>query len=113
MVKPSCTMANATSGWMPTITVSAPRSLVMCAVSRSVRDANESMTSSAVTSTITPRERCLPRLAISASRSWIRSLSRSADWIVTIRNGPCLRMGASTVRAPHAGFGLSGIGSTL
>ena len=42
---PSCTIANATSGWIPTITVSAPRRLVMWASVRNERAAKESMTS--------------------------------------------------------------------
>jgi hypothetical protein len=50
-------MARATSGAIPTITVWAPRSLIIVAMSRSTRLAKESMTSNAVTSTITPRER--------------------------------------------------------
>ena len=50
-------MANATSGWIPTITVSAPRSRVMWAMLRSEREAKESITSSAVTSMMMPRER--------------------------------------------------------
>src|SRR5262249_4203460 len=32
-VSPICTMANATSGWMPTITVRAPRRRIICAIS--------------------------------------------------------------------------------
>src|SRR5262245_23847150 len=56
-VEPSCTIENATSGWIPTTTVSAPRSAIISAMSRSVRQAKESMTSTAVTSTMTPRER--------------------------------------------------------
>ena len=54
---PSWTIANATSGWMPTITVSAPRSRVISAIPRSERETNESITSSDVTSTTIPRER--------------------------------------------------------
>src|SRR5690606_1352862 len=56
-VSPSCTMANATSGCMPTTTVSAPRSSVMWAMFRSERAAKLSMTSSAVMSTMIPRDR--------------------------------------------------------
>jgi len=78
-------MANATSGWIPTITVSAPRSRAMWAMSRSVRTANESITSNAVTSTMTPRARNFPTRSISASRSWERSASVSADWMDAIR----------------------------
>jgi hypothetical protein len=50
-------MANATSGWTPTTTVSAPRRRVMCAMVRSDRAANESMRSRAVRSTMMPRAR--------------------------------------------------------
>ena len=57
---PSSTMAKATSGWMPTITVSAPRSRAISAMLRSVREPKESRTSSAATSMITPRDRCWP-----------------------------------------------------
>ena len=39
------------------MTVSAPRSRIMCEISSSVREANESMTSIAVTSTMTPEDR--------------------------------------------------------
>src|SRR5690606_22705020 len=56
-VSPSCTMANATSGCMPTTTVSAPRSSVMWAMFRSDRAAKLSITSSAVMSTMIPRDR--------------------------------------------------------
>ena len=56
-VSPSWTIANATSGWMPTMTVSAPRKRIMWAIALNVRTAKESMTSSTVTSTMTPRER--------------------------------------------------------
>ena len=59
-VRPSCTIAYATSGWMPTRTVSAPRKRAASAIPRSVRVANESITSSSVTSTITPRLRNWP-----------------------------------------------------
>jgi hypothetical protein len=45
---------------MPTITVSAPRSFAVYAIPRSVRVANESSTSSAVTSITTPRARTVP-----------------------------------------------------
>ena len=51
-------MANATSGWMPTMTVTAPRSRAISAMLRSVREPNESSTSSAATSMMTPRARC-------------------------------------------------------
>src|SRR5439155_5616965 len=73
----------------------APRSLIICAMSRMVRLAKESMTSSAVTSTITPRERYRPTCSTSESRSCSRSASVSADWIVAMRYGPCLRIGTS------------------
>src|SRR5882762_4913999 len=51
------------------MTVSAPRNRIIWAISRSVRDANESITSIAVTSTITPRERNLTTCCISQLRS--------------------------------------------
>ena len=47
----------------------------MCAMSRNVRDAKESNTSRAVTSTITPRDRNLPTLWTNASRRCNRSAS--------------------------------------
>src|SRR5205085_1054338 len=77
-VKPSCTMAKATSGWIPTMTVSAPRKRIMWAISRKVREAKESMTSIAVTSTMTPRERNLTTCCTRALRSWLRSASERA-----------------------------------
>jgi hypothetical protein len=88
-------MANATSGWIPTITVSAPRRRVICAIPRSERDTNESITSSAVTSTMIPRERCRVTWAMTSSRSCNTSESVSADWIDAIRNDPCLRIGTA------------------
>src|SRR5205823_4361764 len=93
---PSCTMANATSGWMPTITVVAPRSRVMWARVRSDRAANESMRSSAVTSTMMPRDRNLPTWPISSSCSCSASESVMADWIDAIRTSPCWRIGTGT-----------------
>src|SRR5439155_16139096 len=60
-----------------------------------VREANESSTSRAVTSTITPRERYDPTCPTKASRSWTRSVSVNADWIEAIRNDPCLRIGTA------------------
>src|SRR4051812_6515339 len=90
-------MANATSGWMPTITVSAPRRRVIIAIPRSERDTNESMTSSDVTSTMIPRERWRVTCAITSSRSCRTSVSVSADWIEAMRNGPCLRIGTATL----------------
>ena len=92
---PSWTIANATSGWMPTITVSAPRRRVIIAIPRSERETNESMTSSDVTSTMIPRERWRVTCAITSSRSCRTSVSVSADWIEAIRNGPCLRIGTA------------------
>ena len=74
---PSWTIAKATSGCRPTITVSAPRSRVMCAIVRSDRAANESITSIAVTSTMMPWAR--NRLTRSI-RSWrSRSVSESVS----------------------------------
>src|SRR5690242_15683442 len=89
-------MANATSGWIPTITVSAPRSRVIMAIPRSERETKESMTSSDVTSTMIPRDRWRVTCAITSSRSCSTSVSVSADWIDAIRNGPCLRIGTAT-----------------
>ena len=83
---------------MPTITVSAPRRRVMCAIPRSERDTNESITSSAVTSTMIPRERKRPTCTITSSWSRMTSVSVSAAWIDAIRNGPCLRIGTAIGR---------------
>src|SRR6266513_986162 len=77
----------------------------MWAMSRSVRTANESITSSAVTSTITPRVRNRPTRSISASRSCERSASVSADWMDAIREWPCFRIGTST-RPPSPEWGV-------
>src|SRR2546425_4095239 len=96
-VRPSCTIVKATSGWIPTMTVSAPRSRIMWAMSRSVREAKESITSMAVTSTITPRDRYLPTIRTSAFLSSSNSASVSADCTLAIRYGPCLRIGTATV----------------
>src|SRR3990170_659410 len=106
---PSCTMAKATSGWIPTITVSAPRSRIIEATSRRVREAKESSTSSAVTSTMTPRERYRPTCCVSESRSASSSASDSADWMVAIRYCDCLRIGTAMRRArSRAGLALLG-----
>ena len=103
---------SATSGSMPTITVSAPRSLIICAMSRRVRLANESITSSAVTSTITPRERYRPTCSTSDSRSCSRSASVSADWMLAMRYGPLLQdrdlhRARGSAASAHAGGGAS------
>src|SRR5262245_22532712 len=103
-------MAKATSGWMPTMTVFAPRSRIMWATSLSVRVENESMTSSAVTSMMTPRERDFPTFSTIASRSWTRSASCSAVCIVAIKKGPCLRMGTSISHPSLNGLRLGAVG---
>src|SRR5215471_562583 len=79
------------------MTVSAPRRRIIWAISRSVRVANESITSRAVTSMITPRERSLPTCSTMPSRSCTKSASLSADWIVAIRYWPCFRIGTCTI----------------
>src|SRR5262245_54030921 len=89
---------------MPTMTVSAPRSRIMYATSRRVRVANESITSSAVTSTMTPRARTLLTWSTSVSRSCLRSSSVSADCTVAIRYAPCLRIGTCTASSPSGGL---------
>src|SRR5687768_14447581 len=103
---PSWTIANATSGWIPTMTVSAPRSRVMCAIPRSERETNESITSSAVTSTMIPRDRKRPTCTITSSWSRMTSVSVSAAWIDAIRNGPCLRIGTAMPRPRSSDLGL-------
>src|SRR5439155_11353930 len=92
-VRPSWTIANATSGWIPTMTVCAPRSRIMCAIARSVRTAKESITSRTVTSMMTPQERCFPTSRARSSRSWSSSSSLSADWMEAMTYWLCLRMG--------------------
>ena len=67
----------------------------MCARSRRVRVENESSTSSAVRSRMTPRARCLDTLTTSVSRNFSKSPSVSADWTVAMRYAPCLRIGTS------------------
>ena len=62
------------------------------------------MTSSAVTSTMIPRERWRVTWAITSSRSCRTSVSVSADWIEAIRNGPCLRIGTAIERASVVGL---------
>src|SRR4051812_28717829 len=108
---PSCTIANATSGWIPTITVSAPRSRVMCAIPRSERETNESITSSAVTSTTIPRERKRPTCTITSSCRRRTSVSVSAAWIEAIRNGPCLRIGTAIASPRSADLDLRRLGA--
>src|SRR5829696_246520 len=64
-----------------------------------VRDAAQrpryerSITSSAVTSTMIPRERWRVTWDITSSRSCRTSVSVSAVWIEAIKTGPCLRIG--------------------
>src|ERR1700674_817745 len=99
-VSPSCTIAKATSGWMPTMTVGAPRRRIMCEISSRVREANESMTSIAVTSTMTPVDRWRTTCWTSAVRSSRRSASDNAAWMVAMRTPPCLRMGTCTQPLP-------------
>src|SRR2546425_7256648 len=94
--RPSWTMANATSGWMPTMTVSAPRSLHTKAMVRSVRVAKESRTSTALTSMITPRDLNSPTCSESLSWNSRSSASDSADWIEATRWSPCFKMGTPT-----------------
>src|SRR5205085_3386861 len=98
---PSWTMAKATSAWIPTMTVTAPRRSVMWAIVRSERAANESITSSAVTSTMMPLDRYRLTWSIRSSCRERASLSVMADWIEAIRYVPCLRIGTdtSTVRS--------------
>src|SRR5215216_5056362 len=82
---PRRTMAKATVGWMPTMTVSAPRSRAAWARLSRVREPKESMTSRAATSMMTPRARWVP---ICSTRScWNRTISRSfrASWMEAIR----------------------------
>jgi hypothetical protein len=57
---PSRTMVKATIGWIPTMTVSAPRRRAMRARFCSARAPKESMTSSAATSMMMPDARTLP-----------------------------------------------------
>ena len=100
-------MANATSGWMPTITVSAPRSRAISAMVRSVREPKESRTSRAATSMMTPRARCWPIWSMRSSlephhlrvvqgsvdrRDQVRPLSQDRDerrsWSSLVRSAP-------------------------
>ena len=67
----------------------------MCAIPRSERETNESMTSSAVTSTMIPRERWRVTWDITSSRSCRTSVSVRAVWIEAIRTEPCLRIGTA------------------
>ena len=85
MDMPRDTMAKATSGWMPTMTVTAPRSRAMSPMVRSVRAPKESRTSSAATSMITPRDRCCPICSMRSSRNRTIWVSSRAVWIDAIR----------------------------
>src|SRR5437660_4394772 len=78
------------------MTVSAPRSRIICAISRIVRDAKESITSIAVTSMMIPRARACATFSTKAQRSCSRSESVRAAWTVAIKISPCLRIGTST-----------------
>src|SRR5215813_14445476 len=85
------------------MTVSAPHNRIMYATSRRVRVANESITSTAVTSTMTPRARTLLTCSTRVSRSCLRSSSVKADCTVAIRYAPCLRIGTCTFSSPLRG----------
>src|SRR4051812_7171864 len=92
---PSWTIAKATSGCSPTITVAAPRSLVMCAIVCSERAANESITSIAVTSTMMPCARNRLTRSIRSWRSCSVSESESAAWTDAMRMVPCFSIGTA------------------
>src|SRR5262245_3002884 len=89
---PSCTMVIASSGLIPTITVIAPRSRAMAAILRSVCELNESTTSIAATSMITPFARSR---RIRSIRSCWKATSWSSSRAVcteAMRYGPSLRI---------------------
>src|SRR5215211_6022272 len=88
-------MAKATSGWIPTMTVSAPRRRAIRARLRSVREANESRTSSAATSMMTPRDRQAPICSTRSSWNLTSSRSRRAVWMDAMRKSPCLSIETS------------------
>src|ERR671916_1525557 len=93
--RPRATIVNATSGWMPTSTVSAPRRRAISASERSVRAPKESSTSKAATSMMTPRARYCP--ICSTRLRWNRTISASsrAVWIDAIRFSPCRKIETS------------------
>src|SRR5574337_1943575 len=91
-LRPSWTIAKATSGCTPTITVCAPRSRVMCAIVRNDRAANESITSIAVTSTTMPCARDSFTRSMRSRRRRSTSTSVSAACTVAIKTVPCFRM---------------------
>src|SRR5688572_5650716 len=84
---------------MPTTTVLAPRRRVIWAMPLRVRQANESSTSRAVTSTMTPRDRKMLTRATRSSCSWRRSASLRAAWMEAMRKLPCLRIGTCMGRS--------------
>src|SRR5215217_2733775 len=92
---PRRTIAKATDGWMPTITVSAPRSRAAWARLSRVREPKESMTSRAATSMMTPLARWVPICSTRSCWNWTISRSFSASWIEAMRYLPCRRIETS------------------
>src|SRR5918994_7186832 len=84
-------MAIATSGWIPTTRVRAPRSRALIAIPRSARATKESITSSAETSMMTLRNRWRPTESVSSSRSCSTCASVRSDWIAAMSASPCRR----------------------
>jgi hypothetical protein len=82
---PRRTIAKATVGWIPTMTVSAPRSRAAWARLSRVREPKESITSRAATSMITPRARWVPICSMRSCWNWTISRSLRASWIEAIR----------------------------
>jgi hypothetical protein len=67
------------------MTVWAPRSRTVSTIERRARATNESITSSALTSITSPRERYLPTSSVSSPRSSTTSLSVRSERIAAMR----------------------------
>ena len=85
---------------MPTMMVSAPLRRAVSAIDCSDRATKESITSSAVTSTISPRARRRPTRSARSSLNCITCVSVRSDWIEAIRLSPW-RMMATDVTSPR------------
>src|SRR5215475_3559872 len=91
--RPSSTRVMATSGRMPTTTVSASSRRETLAMLASMRPMKLSTISSADMSIITPRARCWTIRVVRSSCRRFASWSCMSTWMVTSRALPILRMG--------------------
>src|SRR5688572_11734028 len=97
---PSSTSVIATAGRMPTTTVCVSKILAIPAMLPSTLPMNESTTSSAEMSTISPRARVSAIRDMMSSCSVMASRSCMSTWIVTRRQLPMRRIGIRSIASP-------------